>query len=219
MMPCRAGAARDLGLAARQDVSSKPGCCPPSPRYPDPSPLRAAAGVGRDLRDGAWLVELAEISDPTLVSLAVVQALGVHDPLGRPPLDLLIEFFRTRQALLVLDNCEHLVDACAELTNVLLREIDTARVLVTSREVLATAGEHVFRVPPLAVPDSRVPRGRTTFSAVALFAERAGAAVPTFALTGENEDAVTAVCRRLDGLPLAIELAAIRLRTLSLEQI
>ena len=181
--------------------------------------LRAAAGVGRDLRDGAWLVELAEISDPTLVSLAVVQALGVHDPLGRPPLDLLIEFFRTRQALLVLDNCEHLVDACAELTNVLLREIDTARVLVTSREVLATAGEHVFRVPPLAVPDSRVPRGRTTFSAVALFAERAGAAVPTFALTGENEDAVTAVCRRLDGLPLAIELAAIRLRTLSLEQI
>ncbi|PWK90767.1 putative ATPase [Lentzea atacamensis] len=159
---------------------------------------------GEQPPDGVWLVELAALRDRALVPHAVAEALGVVDQTGRGQLTVLTEFLADRDALLVLDNCEHVVDHCAVLVDTLLRVAPRLRVIATSRRALRVYGEQVLSVAPLSVP----------YPAATLFAQRANAAVPgTFVITGANEQAVADLCRRLDGIPLAIEMAALRVRT------
>jgi predicted ATPase/DNA-binding CsgD family transcriptional regulator len=177
--------------------------------------LRVASRLARAFPDGLWLVELAGIADPALIEYTVAQTLQVAEDDGSSPADLLARFLRHRQALLVLDNCEHLVRACAVLADRLLAEAPGLRILVTSRHVLEVMGEHVYPVRPLAVDDSAGGHG----PAVDLFVQRAAAAVPGFALDDENTPNVVEVCRRLEGNPLAVELAAVRLRVLSPRQL
>ncbi|NGP07772.1 protein kinase [Rhodococcus sp. 14C212] len=184
--------------------------------------VRAAAAVQRDYADGVRLVELGELRDGASLVEAVTAAVGVRDHSARPGREVLTEFLAPRQVLVVLDNCEHMVDAVAELAELLLRSCPRVRILATSREPLVLGGEAVLRVPPLAVPDPQRRlslRGLPQYDAVKLFVERAAAAVPGFALTEDNAMAVAGICHRLDGLPLPIELAAARLRALSPEQI
>ncbi|MFC9551328.1 protein kinase [Rhodococcus sp. NPDC056960] len=184
--------------------------------------MRVAATVQREYADGARLIELAELREESLLVDAVAAAVGMRDHSARPLREVLVEHLAARELLLVLDNCEHLVDAVAELTDTLLRVCPALRILATSREPLGIGGETVLRVPPLAVPDpGRQPsvRGLPKYDAVTLFADRAAAAVPGFALTEDNAAAVAGICHRLDGLPLPIELAAARLRAMSPEQI
>src|SRR5215475_1874715 len=184
--------------------------------------LQAAAGLRRAFRDGVWLVQLDQLRDQALVAQAVAGALGLQDRSGYAPAEALAEYLAGRQLLLVLDNCEHLVDPAAKLADLLLRAAPGLRVLATSRESLNITGETVLAVPPLAMPEA----GRrltvaelARFPAVGLFAERAAQVVPGFALTEANVAAVAGICGRLEGLPLAIELAAARLPVLSVEQI
>ncbi|MFQ6393445.1 protein kinase domain-containing protein [Nocardia sp. KC 131] len=184
--------------------------------------LRAAAAARREFADGVWLVELADVSDPSLLVNVVAATLGLRDDPARPQSEVVVEFLSTRESLLVLDNCEQLVEAVAELVETWLRASSNLRILATSREPLNIAGEAVLQVPPLTVPDlDREPslRGLPRYDAVTLFADRAAAAVPTFEVDEDNKAAVIRICARLDGLPLAIELAAARTRTMSPEQI
>jgi predicted ATPase/DNA-binding CsgD family transcriptional regulator len=184
--------------------------------------LRAAADLSRGFRDGAWLVELAEVRDEALVPNAVLDALDLRDQAGRNPLQILVSHWRDNQLLLVLDNCEHVLDASAQLVSEVLRAAPNVRVITTSREPLQVTGEHVLPVPPLQLPrgDGAEPLDQLRENeAVVLFTERASAASGTFALNGSNQAAVVGLCRRLDGLPLAIELAAVRTRVLSLDQV
>ena len=184
--------------------------------------IQAAADLGRGFADGAWLVELAEVRDAALVTIAVLGALDLRDQAATTPLQILTSFLGERQVLLLLDNCEHVIDSVAQVVTELLRSAPDLRVIATSREPLAVAGEHVVPVPPLALPDED---GRDSIAqlqqneAVMLFAERAAAASGSFELSGANQVAVVRLCRRLDGLPLAIELAAVRTRVLTVEQI
>jgi predicted ATPase/DNA-binding CsgD family transcriptional regulator len=181
---------------------------------------RVAARVERAFPDGVRFVHLAGLHDPALVPVAVADALGLHDHSAQPPLDALVEQVRDRRLLLVLDNCEHLLQACADLTAALLHGTTGIRVLATSRHRLALTEEHLMEVRPLPVPD---PDGDLSaadgYPALALFADRAAAVVPGFRLTPDNRAAVARLCRRLDGLPLAIELAAVRMRVLGVEQL
>ena len=184
--------------------------------------IRAASDFARGVPDGAWLVQLAELRDGALIGNAVLAALDLRDQGAAGPQALLRSYFRDKQLLLVLDNCEHLLPAAAELTNDLLRAAPGVRVIATSREPLSLDGEHVLPVPPLPLPSAtatetldRVRQNET----VQLFVERAAAASGSFELTPGNRGAVVELCRRLDGLPLGIELAAVRTRVLSAEQI
>src|SRR5215472_2981098 len=163
--------------------------------------LRAAAGVRRAFRDGVWLVRLDQLRDEALVAQAVAAALGLQDRAGYAPAAALAEYLAGRQLLLVLDNCEHLVDAAAELADQLLRAAAGLRVLANSRESLTIDGETVLAVPPLPVPEAGQPLTAAEaglFPAVSLFAERAAQAVPGFAVTGANVAAVAGICRRLE---------------------
>jgi predicted ATPase/DNA-binding CsgD family transcriptional regulator len=187
---------------------------------------RVAERVARDRRraypHGVWLVELGELPDPALLTQTILTQLGVR---GQPSVDalgVLIDSLRSRQLLLVLDNCEHLLDEVAGLSAALLRSCPGLQILATSRAPLRVVGEALLPVPPMSAPEpdrSGGVAGLSRYDAVALFTERAAAAVPDFALTEENYRAVAALCYRLDGLPLTIELAAGRLRSLSPEQI
>ncbi|WP_072803521.1 protein kinase domain-containing protein [Rhodococcoides yunnanense] len=184
--------------------------------------VRVATAVQREYTGGARLVELAELRDTSSLIDAVSAAVGLRDQSLRPLREVLIEFLAPRELLLVLDNCEHVVTSVAKLSETLLRVCPGLRILATSREALAIAGEAVLRVPPLTVPDPEIRqslRSVPKYDAVTLFIERAAAAAPGFTLTEENSDAVTGICNRLDGLPLPIELAAARLRVMSPEQI
>ncbi|OYD70514.1 non-specific serine/threonine protein kinase [Rhodococcus sp. OK302] len=184
--------------------------------------LQVAAKAQRDFADGVWLVELGELHEEPLVVVAVAAALGVRDQSARPLQDIVVEFLATRTLLLVLDNCEQVVDAVAALVEAMLRACPQLKILTTTREPLGIGGESVLRVSPLAVPGpDQEPSLRVLprYDAVTLFVERAAAAVPGFELTEENRAVVTRICQRLDGLPLAIELAAARLRAMSPEQI
>jgi predicted ATPase/DNA-binding CsgD family transcriptional regulator len=183
--------------------------------------IRVAANAERVLPGGAWLVELADVRDPALVANAVMAALDLRDQAATEPVTLLRSWLRDQELLLVLDNCEHLLDATARLVDDVLRAAPRVRILVTSREPLSVAGEHVLPIPPLELPLSRAePLAETSRNdAVRLFVERAAAAAGSFQLTEANRAVVVDVCRRLDGLPLAIELAAVRTRALSLDQI
>ena len=186
---------------------------------------RLALTAGAQLRerhpDGVWFVELAIVPDAGLVAQAVASALGLHEDASHPPRELLAAALARRRALLILDNCEHVVEACAELVEALLRASPQLGVLATSRERLNIPGESTFRVPSLALPDEheREPERLARSEAVRLFVERARLVAPAFALTADNAAAVAEVCRRLDGLPLAIELAAARARLLGVDQI
>ncbi|MHC3468084.1 ATP-binding protein [Streptomyces sp. 7R007] len=181
---------------------------------------RIAARVERAFPDGVRLVPLAGLDDPALVPVAVADALGLHDHSAGPPLDVLADHLRDRRLLLVLDNCEHLLPPCADLAAALLRGTAGVRILATSRHRLGLTEEHLMEVRPLPVPD---PDGDLDaadgYPALALFADRAAAVLPGFRLTSANRAAVARLCHRLDGLPLAIELAAVRMRVLGLDQL
>ncbi|WP_416977114.1 ATP-binding protein [Streptomyces sp. T028] len=181
---------------------------------------RIAARVERAFPDGVRFVHLSGLRDPALVPLAVADALGLHDYSERPALESLVERVRERRLLLVVDNCEHLATSCAALAGALLHGTTGIRLLATSRHRLGLTEEHLMEVRPLPVPD---PDGDLTaadgYPALALFADRAAAVVPGFRLTAANRAAVARLCRRLDGLPLAIELAAVRMRVLDVHQL
>ena len=170
--------------------------------------------------DGIWFVELAPLSDPRSVPQAVATALNVKEEAGRPVLEALVKYVKDRALLLVLDNCEHLLQACAGVSKQLLSSAPRLRILTSSREALRIPGETTFLLPPLPVPSLRVPFEPLVlqqFEAAQLFIDRATAARPDFRVTPQNASAVAAICHRLDGIPLALELAAARVATLSVE--
>lgn len=180
--------------------------------------LRVATDARSRYRDGAWICELAGVADASAVPDLVATTLGVQQRLGHTVIDRLVEYLRARQMLLLLDNCEHVLDSAADLIDTLVRDCPGMAILATSREPLGVDGERILPVQPLPVPPTSMPGDTMTAAAVpsvALFCRRAGAAAPTFALTDDNVAAVTEICRRLDGLPLALELAATRIRALS----
>jgi predicted ATPase/DNA-binding SARP family transcriptional activator/DNA-binding CsgD family transcriptional regulator len=170
--------------------------------------------------DGAWLAELAPLSQGELVAQEIANVLSVHEQPGRPPEDVLVEDLSRKKALLLLDNCEHLLEPCARLANLLLGSCPGLKILTTSREPLGVAGEVVWRVPPLAVPeDAPASVELRGYEGVRLLIDRARLSVPAFELTSQNAPAVAEICRRLEGMPLAIELAAGRMGALATEQI
>ncbi|MFL5735493.1 MAG: AfsR/SARP family transcriptional regulator [Chloroflexia bacterium] len=189
--------------------------------------IEIASKLVQSYADGVWLVELAGVSNSDLVPQAVASALRVRDQPERSLVDTLSEYLYPRHLLLLLDNCEHVIEACAGLVNTLLRACPRLQILATSRERLNIPGETTWLVPPLtapdhdldAAPDSMLPSQLLRYEAAQLFADRAALASSTFRLDSHNALAVAQICRRLDGIPLAIELAAARVRMLSAEQI
>ncbi len=185
--------------------------------------LQVAADVTKGYPDGVWLAELAPIADPALVPKTVASALGVPEQPGRDMTETLVDALRPKALLLVLDNCEHLLAACADLAAALLRACPQVLILATSREGLGVPGETVWRVPSLSLPDDvhHLPSSvdLVLYDAVRLFVDRAVVTTPGFAVTNQNAPAVAQVCKRLDGIPLAIELAAARVKVLAVEQI
>jgi predicted ATPase len=184
--------------------------------------LQVASDVVGCYPDGVWFVDLAPLAAEELIPQALLSVLGVHEALGRPPLETLVDRMRTRDALLLLDNCEHLLGTVAGVAEALLRGCPGLSILATSRELLDVAGETPWRVPSLSAPDPGsplTPEELAGYEAVDLFVQRARAVVPSFALTSENADPVAQICRSLDGIPLAIELAAARLRLLTVREI
>ena len=193
--------------------------------------LEAAGGIDPLPRDGVWLTELAPVADPDIIPQEVARALGVRDQPGTPAIETLIDFLRYKELLLLLDNCEHVIGAAAELADRILAACPSVAVLASSREALGIAGEAVFQVPSLAVPAASErphdhdPVAAAWFGAVAasgavrLFVDRATAVQPSFMLTPENARPIVDICRRLDGIPLAIELAAARVTVLSIDEI
>src|SRR5829696_1638844 len=184
--------------------------------------LAAAAELVEGYEDGVWVVELAPLADPALVPQVVASTLGVREQPGRSLTEALSYYLRTRKVLLVLDNCEHLIDACAELAEALLHSCPELRILATSREALGITGEVAWPVPSLSLPDlRRLPdiESLTRYESARLFVERAAAVKPSFALTAQNAPSVAQICYRLDGIPLALELAAARAKVLPVEEI
>jgi predicted ATPase/Tfp pilus assembly protein PilF len=186
--------------------------------------LRVAADLLSGYPDGVWLTELAGLSDSSLVPQAVATALGVREEAERSIGDALVAHVKSRQLLLLLDNCEHLVAACAAITDSLLRAAPGVRVLATSREPLDLPGEARWVIPPLSLPAAGEPLPATPdralqYEAVRLFEERARAALASFALSERNAGAVAEICAELDGIPLAVELAAARVNVLPPAQI
>jgi predicted ATPase/DNA-binding XRE family transcriptional regulator len=172
--------------------------------------------------DGAWLVELAELAEPSLVAGAVAAAVGMPAIQPRDTLAVLTEYLRHKHMLLVLDNCEHLVTACAELLSSLLRVCPNLHVLATSREPLVINGEIIWLLRPLQLPDPNVVQSAsqiTSAAAAQLFLERARAVNPSLDLTDDTAAAIARVCLAVDGIPLAIELAAARTRVVTVEQL
>jgi predicted ATPase/class 3 adenylate cyclase len=183
--------------------------------------IQVASELLNNYPDGAWLVELAPVTDPTLVPQAIVTTLGLIDQAGRPPLTVLTDFLQDKQALLILDNCEHLIQACAQLAEALLHACPDLHALTSSREALGISGEMLYHVPSLITPEPLniafdiLPQ----YEAVQLFVERARAAMHDFSLAQENALAIAQVCHHLDGIPLALELAAARVKVLRVEEI
>jgi len=178
--------------------------------------LRVAADLQRAMHDGVCFVPLAELSNPELIPEATAAALGIHDRSSEFGTIRLTEYLRDRELLLVLDNCEHLIDDCAVLADTLLRTCPGLHVLATSREPLRIAGEVIRSVAPLSVPDSATElTALQDYEAVRLFVERVRQVAPGFELDGDNRAAVLEICRHLEGIPLALELAATRLRAMS----
>ncbi|WP_435244065.1 ATP-binding protein [Streptomyces sioyaensis] len=183
--------------------------------------LHVATAKRRSFHDGACLIELAELRDPALLAYAAAEKLGLHMS-ARPVIDTIIEHLAPREVLLVLDNCEHLVQDCALFVDALLRGCPKVRILATSRQSLGVNGETTLTVPPLPVPEpdgTPSPDALVQYDSVRLFIDRAKAVLPQFDLHGQDSAVLARLCRDLDGIPLAIELAAVWLRALSLSQI
>jgi DNA-binding winged helix-turn-helix (wHTH) protein len=181
---------------------------------------QAAAEMLDAYRDGVWFVDLAPLGDPTLVPSALAQVLQVKEAAGQPLLTVLCNHLQTKEILLILDNCEHVLDACARFVAVLLRETAQVTVIATSREPLHLAAEHPYPVAALPLPDPKADAQSIARSdAVQLFVERAQQYRPHFDLQEQRAHAVAEICVRLDGIPLALELAAARVAVLPVEQI
>jgi non-specific serine/threonine protein kinase len=187
---------------------------------------RLAQRVGSEMRrafpDGVWFVELAELRDPDLVAVTVAAALGIREEAVRPDAPGLARFLADQQALIIMDNCEQLVGACADLAETLLRSCPELRILTTSRQALRLDGEATLAVQPLSVPDADIrctPADLSRYESASLLVERAGSVDPAFAVTDDNCVTIAKLCQALEGVPLAIELAVSRLRVLSLDQI
>ena len=184
--------------------------------------LQATADLLETYPDGVWLVELAPLADPLLVAPTVANILGVKEEKDKPILMTLAEHLKVKKLLLLLDNCEHVLDTSAQLADQLIRSCPMVQILATSREGLGIAGETTYRVPSLSLPDpkqTQTAESLSQFEAVQLFIARALQTQPHFAVTNENAPALASICHRLDGIPLAIELAAARARSLSVEDI
>ncbi|MEV1177118.1 LuxR C-terminal-related transcriptional regulator [Nonomuraea sp. NPDC049784] len=185
--------------------------------------LRAGYDLRRSFHDGVWLVELAALESPELLLQTVTESLEIQDRSVRPSIEVLIDHLHDKHLLLILDNCEHLLEHCARMAETLMRTVPGLRILATSRQSLGVVGEQTMPVPTLPMPDSNGSRPSTEslkqFDAIRLFAERAQAVLPGFEVTEANQEAVARICHRLDGIPLAIELAAVRLRAISVEQL
>ena len=178
--------------------------------------------AGKEHADGIWFIDLAPLTDEELVPQMIASAVGVREEAGRPLVDTLIEHLRHRKVLLLLDNCEHLLEVCGVLLEKLLKACPHLHVLATSREALGIDGEMAWRVPSLSVPDPQKPvnpQDLSKYDSVRLFTERAFYSRMAFTITSANARAVAQLCYRLDGIPLAIELAAARVKVLSVEQI
>jgi predicted ATPase/class 3 adenylate cyclase len=184
--------------------------------------LQVAAEVVDDYPDGIWFVDLAPITDAHLVPQAAASVLSVREEVGRPVVEALVKFVSDRKLLLILDNCEHLLDACAELAARLLQSGPHLRILASSRQPLHVAGETTYHVPSLSVPEPQrtvTTQALAQYEAVRLFVDRARAVQPLFQISETNLGTVADICRRLDGIPFAIELAAARVRALSVNEI
>jgi len=188
--------------------------------------METAEEQGRAFADGVWLVELAAITDATLIPNAAAEVLGLREEIGKPILQTVQAFLRSKRLLLILDNCEHHVTACAFFADALLRECPQVRILATSRQALGVTGEIAWLVPSLPLPPPEIlTEGETAaemlldYASARLFVARAQAVLPTFTVSSTEAAAIVQICRRLDGIPLALELAAARLRSLSTTQI
>lgn len=171
--------------------------------------IETAGELADEFDGGVWWIDLAPVADPAVVPVTIARTMGLPDQTGRSPMDTVLRFISDRKVLLLLDNCEHLLDVCGETITTLLNNCPRLTILATSRETVAVAGEVTWRVPSLSVNEE----------AVSLFVDRARQARPTFRAAGEDAELVSDICRRLDGMPLAIELAAARVRALSIRQI
>ena len=184
--------------------------------------FQLASDLTADFPQRTWLVELATLDDPELVPVVVGEVLGLPESHSTSSQDELVGFLKDQPSLLLLDNCEHLVDACAAFVNTLVKNCPELLVIVTSREPLRIPGEQQYRVPPLEIPDIQALGALDTIAAspaVQLFVARAQAIVPSFELTADNADGVARICARLEGIPLALELAAARVSVLAIEEI
>ena len=192
--------------------------------------IQLADKVKSEFKDDVWWVDLASFSDPALIPQLIVHAFGIRPAVDQPMMESLINFVRPKQMLLVLDNCEHLIEACSQVVRRLLTDAPRLSILATSREILAMVGETIYPVSGLAWPASSrevVQGGQSNldlqvlqgYDAVQLFVERARAISPKFTITSENAISILEICRRLDGLPLALELASARTKTLTVQEI
>jgi predicted ATPase/class 3 adenylate cyclase len=184
--------------------------------------LELAGAVLDSFQDGVWLVEFASISDVSLLPITVARVLGLHEEQCRPLNKTILEYLQGKQLLLVLDNCEHLVEACAQFAHSVIHSCREARILSTSREPLGISGERVWQVTTLPTPDPKVTHSMKEiegYASIQLFLERARYLLPAFQMTAANAIPVTTICYQLDGIPLAIELAAARVNQLGVEEI
>jgi len=184
--------------------------------------LQIGADSIDEFDDGVWLIELAALSDPFLLPQAILDSLVIKEEPGKTPEQTLTDYLKDKEILTILDNCEHLIDACAVMTENLLLKCPKLKIIATSREALNCAGEQTYRIPPLTQPEPNstdTPEQLSQYESVRLFIERALAVNPKFRVTNENAPALAEVCSRLDGIPLAIELAAARISVLPVEKI
>ncbi|HEY3475605.1 MAG TPA: hypothetical protein VGK56_13420, partial [Anaerolineales bacterium] len=189
--------------------------------------LQVAAEQISEFKDGVWLIELAQLADSNYVLSAIASTFHLREQQGAPLLDTVTDYLRGKELLLILDNCEHLIETCAQLSDHFLHACPKLKIITSSREALGIDGETVYRVPSLSLPEEveglrdaeQLTHDLTRYEATRLFTERAIKANPQFALTKENAPAVTQICKRLDGIPLAIELAAARVKLFTPQQI
>src|SRR6266487_276560 len=184
--------------------------------------IQVVADVLEQFPDGVWFLDLAPLSDPALVPNTLAGILGLRESGELPITDILTNYFRSRTALVIFDNCEHLIESCAQLVNLLLTSCENLSVLATSREALRVSGEIPYRVPSLEIPKPNIKFNLdelANMESVKLFTERAGVASRSFAITSLNAPLIANICQRLDGIPLAIELAAARVNVLTAERI
>jgi predicted ATPase len=169
--------------------------------------VRSARDVMNEYPDGVWLIDLAPILDSNLVPRTTAITIGLREEPQRPVIDMLCDYLSTKKMMIILDNCEHLIDACAQMAQQILNTATDVRILASSREALGVAGEVTYRVPSLALPDrDHLPSfdSINQFDAVKLFIDRATSVLPSFVVTNENAPALAQICHRLDGIPLAI---------------